>query len=266
MKRIIPLVIAAITAASCLNSSDHPIGNGRLGMMPYGGVHEESIILNEISLWSGSEADYANPDAAASLQEIRSLLLEGRNVQAQDVMYERFVPHKPTDGGTYGSYEVLGQICMKDHHDTDSVSRYTRGLDLKTATAWTEFTLDDVTHTRRYYVSRPADVIVLEVEADRRGSVSFDMCLDRAGRCTLEATEDGLLKMYGSLDSGAEGVHGMRYASYAKVFTRGGKARTEIITDSTGTPYIHVRNADKAWIVTSAATNYLEKEEYQKHV
>ena len=168
MKRIITLVIAAITAASCLNSSDHPtdpetvlrydspalaweetlpLGNGRLGMMPYGGVHEESIILNEISLWSGSEADYANQDAAASLQEIRSLLLEGRNAQAQDVMYERFVPHKPTGGGTYGSYEVLGQILMTYHHDTDSVTGYTRGLDLKTATAWTEFTLDNVKHT-----------------------------------------------------------------------------------------------------------------------
>ena len=283
MKRIIPLVIAAITAASCLNSSDHPtdpetalwydspalaweetlpLGNGRLGMMPYGGVNEESIILNEISLWSGSEADYANPDAAASLQEIRSLLLEGRNAQAQDVMYERFVPHKPTGGGTYGSYEVLGQILMTYHHDTDSMTGYTRGLDLKTATAWTEFTLDNVKHTRRYYVSRPADVTVMEVEADRKGSVSFDMCLDRAGRCTLEATEDGLLKMYGSLDSGAEGVQGMRYAAYAKVFTKGVKAVTEIVTDSTGTPYIHVRDADKAWIITSAATDYLEKEDY----
>ena len=283
MKRIIMLAIAAITAASCLNSSDHPtdpetvlwydspaqaweetlpLGNGRLGMMPYGGVHEESIILNEISLWSGSEADYANPDAAASLQEIRSLLLQGRNAQAQDVMYERFVPHKPTGGGTYGSYEVLGQILMTYHHDTDSASRYTRGLDLKTATAWTEFTLDNVKHTRRYYVSRTADVTVTEVEADKRGSVSFDMCLDRAGRCCLEATEDGFLKMYGSLDSGAEGVPGMRYASYAKVFTKGGRAATEITTDSTGTPYIHVRNADKAWIITSAATDYLEKEDY----
>ena len=43
-----------------------------------------------------------------------------------------------------------------------------------------------------------------------RGSVSFDMCLDRAGRCSLEATEDGLLKMHGSLDSGAEGANNSR--------------------------------------------------------
>ena len=283
MKRLFQLVIIIASAASCQRPSGHtadpesvlwydapahaweetlPIGNGRLGMMPYGGVHEESIILNEISLWSGSEADYANPDAAASLKEIRSLLLQGKNAQAQDVMYERFVPHKPTGGGTYGSYEVLGQICMDYHHEADSATLYTRGLDLRTATAWTEFTIDGTRHTRRYYASRPADVAIMELEADRKGRVSFDMCLDRAGKCSLEATEDGMIKMFGSLDSGAEGVQGMRYAAYAKVFTKGTKAVTDITVDSTGTPYIYVRNADKAWIITSAATDYLEGEEY----
>ncbi len=41
-----------------------PLGNGRLGMMPDGGVDREHIVLNEISLWSGMEADYGNPDAS----------------------------------------------------------------------------------------------------------------------------------------------------------------------------------------------------------
>ena len=209
MKRLLPLIMTIAAIAACNAPQKHaiapestlwydapalaweetlPLGNGRLGMMPYGGVHKESIILNESSLWSGSEADYANPDAAASLPEIRSLLLEGRNAEAQDVMYERFVPHKPTDGGTYGSYEVLGQICMEYTYGAESKDTlYTRGLDLQTATAWTEFTMDGVRHSRRYYTSRPADVAVMEIEADRKGHVSFRMSLDRAGRCSLEA-------------------------------------------------------------------------------
>ena len=41
-----------------------PLGNGRLGMMPDGGILREHIVLNEISLWSGMEADYSNPDAS----------------------------------------------------------------------------------------------------------------------------------------------------------------------------------------------------------
>ena len=237
-----------------------PLGNGRLGMMPYGGVHQESVILNESSLWSGSEADYANPDAAASLPEIRALLLEGRNAEAQDIMYERFVPHKPTGGGTYGSYETLGRICLEYTYGSDSKETlYTRGLDLQTATAWTEFTMDGVRHSRRYYTSRPADVAVVEIESDRKGQVSFRMSLDRAGRCRLESDAE-MIRMHGTLDSGAEGVSGMRYSSYAKVLTKGGvKSMKE---DSSGTPYIHVKDADKAWIIVSAATDYFEKDGY----
>ena len=28
-----------------------PLGNGRIGMMPDGGIDEEQIVLNEISMW-----------------------------------------------------------------------------------------------------------------------------------------------------------------------------------------------------------------------
>ena len=31
-----------------------PLGNGRLGAMPTGGVYSENIVLNDITMWSGS--------------------------------------------------------------------------------------------------------------------------------------------------------------------------------------------------------------------
>ena len=43
-----------------------PIGNGRLGAMLYGGIDEETIALNEITLWSGqpdsTQNDLCGPD------------------------------------------------------------------------------------------------------------------------------------------------------------------------------------------------------------
>ena len=235
-----------------------PVGNGRMGMMPYGHVDRERVILNEISLWSGSEADYANPDAAESLPVIRELLKQGKNAEAQEVMYERFVPRKPTGGGTYGSYEVLGQLVVNFAYDTESdVEGYTRGLDLQTATAWTEFTHGGTKYSRQCYVSRPDDVMVMKIEAEGPAKIDFTASLDRAGRCTIEATEDGLLKMYGTLDSGAEGIEGMKYAAYAKVITDGGKVN--VLEDSLA---IAVEDADKAWIIISAATDYFEGEGY----
>src|SRR5882672_2006553 len=60
-----------------------PLGNGRLGMMPDGGIEKETIVLNDITLWSGGPQDANNYQAAAHLPQIRSLLLEGKNDEAE---------------------------------------------------------------------------------------------------------------------------------------------------------------------------------------
>ena len=87
-----------------------PLGNGRLGMMPDGGIEKERIVLNEISMWSGSVADYRNEEASKCLPVIQQRLFEGKNREAQELMYKSFVPHKPETGGTYGSYEMLANL------------------------------------------------------------------------------------------------------------------------------------------------------------
>src|SRR5699024_825182 len=51
-----------------------PLGNGLIGMMPHGGVQDESIILNEISMWSGSPEDANNYEAHKSVKKIQQLL------------------------------------------------------------------------------------------------------------------------------------------------------------------------------------------------
>ena len=240
-----------------------PLGNGRLGMMAEGGIDKEMVILNEISLWSGCERDYANPDAAASLPQIRQLLLKGRNAEAQDVMYERFVPRKAVDEQSYGSYQVLGGL-MLDYQLQDSSTgdkeamrasedrtdrKYRRWLDLRDATAYTEFTMSGTTYTRRYHVDRKADVMVVEVSADRNGMVGLKANLYRPWNAVTEILEDGLVKMSGEMDSGVEGVQGVRYSAYMRLMADGKDA--VIRADS-------VCRADKAWIIVSAATSFFE--------
>ena len=61
-----------------------PLGNGRIGMMPRGGVDRDRIVLNEISLWAGNKQDSDNPEAYKHLGEIRRLLFEKKNKEAQD--------------------------------------------------------------------------------------------------------------------------------------------------------------------------------------
>ncbi len=245
-----------------------PLGNGRLGMMPDGGIEHEKIVLNEISMWSGSEADYGNPEASESLEEIRELLLKGRNSEAQEVMYERFVPKKPSDGGTYGGYQVLGNLYI-DHLAEYHAESYGRCLDLRNATAYATFMSEGVKHSRKYYVSKPYDIMTIEVEANEKGAVGFDLRMVRDENVRMEVMKDGILKISGTLDSGTE-KDGVRYAAYAKVIAEGRKAvvdgmRSDVADGSdtvAAAPFIRVSGADRAWIMVSAATSYFEGDGY----
>ena len=146
------------TAPATIWEETLPLGNGRLGMMPDGGVDREHIVLNEISLWSGMEADYGNPDASRSLPAIQQLLFEGKNKEAQELMYSSFVPKKPESGGTYGNYQMLADLnidfCFPhrrkttSENDTAPVTDYRRWLDLRDAVAYTSFTKEGIDYQR----------------------------------------------------------------------------------------------------------------------
>src|SRR3982750_332269 len=60
-----------------------PIGNGRLGGMVYGNVDTETVQLNEHTVWSGSPNRNDNPLALDSLAEMRRLIFEGKQKEAE---------------------------------------------------------------------------------------------------------------------------------------------------------------------------------------
>lgn len=96
-----------------------PLGNGRLGAMVFGGVDVERIVLNESSMWSGSRQDADRPDAHQALPEIRRLLLEGRNVEAEALVNRHFTCQGPGSGHgsganvPFGCYQVLGNLHLR---------------------------------------------------------------------------------------------------------------------------------------------------------
>src|SRR5688572_31527502 len=60
-----------------------PVGNGRLGAMVFGGIHQERLQLSEDTLWAGGPYDPANPDALAALPEVRGRVAAGDPAAAQ---------------------------------------------------------------------------------------------------------------------------------------------------------------------------------------
>ncbi len=231
-----------------------PTGNGRMGMMPYGNPSHEKIVLNEISMWSGTTANYDNPEASTSLPEIRRLLIEGKNDSAQQLMYTTFVPNIPTSGKTYGAYQMLADLNIDFKYSIKhpEITDYLRYLDLRDATAYTEYTVGNTVYRQECSVPRGKDVMLYHITASTPEAISFTASLSRPERATTAEVGKDRIMISGSLESGIDWVEGVKYAAVAGVSAFGANATTAS-TDSTLT----VADADEAWIVIGAATSYL---------
>ncbi len=247
-----------------------PLGNGRLGMMPDGGIEKENIVLNDIAMWSGSEADYSNPRAKESLPEIRKLLLEGKNYEAQQLMYETFTcgnkgsNHGVGGDATFGCYQTLGNLEIEyDYGNIGSTAgknivqptdcqHYRRGLDLRTATAFTEFSVGEVNYKREYFISRNNDVGIVRIAADKNNVINLTARLNREKDTSVIefVTEDAAIVMRGQLNDGLGDGKGVRYLS--KLSAKSKDGNVEYVDNQ-----ITVKNATEVMLIFSSATNFM---------
>ncbi len=231
-----------------------PIGNGRLGGMVFGGVTEERIVLNETGTWSGSRQDADRPDAAAALPEIRRLLLDGKNVQAEALVNAHFTCAGKGSGQglganvPFGCYQTLGNLRLTFAQEGVEAAGYRRELDLNEAVVRTSYTQGGTRYLREAFVSAPDEALVLLVSADRRGRVSFDVRLDRPERAETAAVDSDGLEMFGQLNDGREGGRGVRFAARLRVIPTGGTVGLE-------RGVVRVRGANEAVLLLTAATD-----------
>jgi alpha-L-fucosidase 2 len=227
-----------------------PLGNGRLGAMMFGGVDVERIVLNESSVWSGSRQEADRPGAHQVLPEIRRLLLEGKNPEAEALVNANFTCQGPgSAGGQYGCYQVLGNLHLTFAGDSNApVTSYRRELNLDDAVTRLEFRRGGVRFQREMFVSAPDEVMVLRLAADQPGQISFTAKLDRPERfATVADGKNGLL-MTGQLDNGVDGK-GVRYVARVRVINHGGAVTVQ------GTS-LQVSRADEVVLLITAATDY----------
>ncbi|HYC70687.1 MAG TPA: glycoside hydrolase N-terminal domain-containing protein [Opitutaceae bacterium] len=237
-----------------------PLGNGRLGAMVFGGVDEERIILNESGMWSGSPQDADRPDAAKALPEIRRLLLEGKNAEAEKLVAQHFTCAGPGSGRAnganlaYGSYQVLADLLLKFEHGEASAgaapagtAAYARELDLGDAIAAVRYRRHGVSYFREAFVSAPDEVLVVRLTADRGGSLSFTARLARPERAAVTISGPSELTLSGRLPDG-KGGENVGFAARVRIVNRGG--RVEPAGDG-----LAVRGANEVLLVVSGATD-----------
>jgi alpha-L-fucosidase 2 len=103
-----------------------PIGNGRLGAMVYGNVDTEIIQLNEHTLWSGGPNRNDNPLALDSLSEIRKLIFDGQQKEAER-MANRVILSKRSHGQMF---EPAGDLHLT-FNGHEVFTNYYRELDIE---------------------------------------------------------------------------------------------------------------------------------------
>lgn len=232
-----------------------PLGNGRLGMMPDGGVNQETIVLNDISMWSGSPEDALSETALQYLPKIRKLLLQGKNLEAQELMYQHFrCKGKGSAFGQglnapYGCFQMLGKMTLDyTYPNTAKAENYERGLNLSTAQAYTTFTKDKTQFSRTYFASQKDDILLIRIKANNKKAVNFKLQLHREERAKI-FTKDGDLYMKGQLNDGHNGKNGVQFYTRIHIKQKGG-------TQKAVNKALEVQNADEVVICISSGTDF----------
>ncbi len=199
-----------------------PVGNGRLGAMVFGRVAEETIQLNEDTIWCGRPEALNRTAAGRQLPRIRELLFAGRFAEAEALVQNEVIGPKPQVGR---SHQTLGALKLAFTLPAGEPSRYRRSLDLDSAIAATEFDVGEVAFRREVFASTPDQVLVVRLTASRPGQISFGAALEREDT-TVEAQADGSIVMTGQALAGHAG-EGVKFTGVLQVRAEGGRVDAE---------------------------------------
>lgn len=232
-----------------------PLGNGRIGIMTYGGVQEELLNLNEETLWGGGPVDNnTTPEAYKYLPLVREQLSKENWGEASKLL-------RNIQGPNSQSFVPLGNLYLKQPLKGE-VSNYSRELNLSNAINKTVFTVDGVEYTRELFVSAPAQVVVMKLTASKPGMLNFNISADTPFEgASIESVSSDEFVLKGQLPiqinsarnfplvyEDAQGRKGMRYQYRVKAVVKDGTLTT--------VPGIQVAKATEATLYISAATSY----------
>jgi alpha-L-fucosidase 2 len=219
-----------------------PLGNGRLGAMVFGNPVHERIQFNESTVWTGAPHDYAHHGASRYLIELRALLYDGKQAEAEKLAMAEFmsVPLHQM------AYQAFGDLLLDfPALDSDAVSEYRRELNLDTAIAATEFTASGVKYRREVLASWPAQVLVVRLTAGKPGRIAFEASLKSAHPgSSIADIRPGEIAMTGGVANSA-----IRFEARLLVKLDGGR---QTLRDGK----IVVTSANAATLILSGATNF----------
>lgn len=219
-----------------------PVGNGRIGGMIFGGAANETIKLNEDSIWSGGLRYRVNPDAQEGLAEVRALLMEGRIPEAEKIAFEKLQGVTPN----MRHYMPLGELSINMELG-GKAKNYSRSLELATAVSDVHFTVNEVGFTREVFVSAPDEVMVIHITSSQEGTVSLTCGID--GRDDYYDDNRPCGENMLLYTGGTGSKDGVFFAAAVGAKAEGGEIRTL-------GGKISVKNADEVTIILAVRTSF----------
>lgn len=222
-----------------------PLGNGRLAAMVFGNPADETLSLNESTVWSGGPNRNDNPEALSVLAEIRKLIFEGDYKKASALAAAHI--QSPRINGMM--YQPVGDLKLH-FPGHENFSNYYRSLDLKTAVAKTTYSVANVKYTRTVFASIPDQVIVMQLTANRPNRITFDANLksEHLGKIHMKG---GREIHFSGTSSDKDGVTGqVKLETITRIVNEGGK-----VSSSNGK--VKITGANSVLVYISMATNFI---------
>ncbi len=216
-----------------------PIGNGKLGALIYGGADNDSIYLNDITLWTGKPVNpQEGGEAYKWIPKIRKALFQEDYKKADSLQH--FV-----QGHNSEYYQPLGLLSIQDYNQGE-ISNYYRQLSLDSSLVSITYTRGGIRFNKEYFASNPDKMIAIRLSASQAGAINSDISLTSLIPHQVKASANQLT-MSGHVTGEEE--NSIHYCSILQVKNIGGTIQA---TDST----LHLHGVTEAIVYLVNETSY----------
>ncbi|MGQ7946922.1 glycoside hydrolase family 95 protein [Flavobacterium sp. WC2509] len=225
-----------------------PLGNGRLGAMVFGNPQKEELQLNEETVWAGEPGNNVPKNVFLNIEEIRKLLFEGKNKEAQDLANTTFPRVAPKDLNYGMPYQTVGSLWI-EFPGHENYSEYKRDLDIENAVSSVSYKVDGVTYKRTLLTSFSDDIVLVKLTADKKKSISFSLSATSPQVLSNFRTQNKKLFFEGTTASVDNKTGKVKFVGEAVCTLKGGNLT------ATADKLI-IKNADEVIIRIAIATNF----------
>lgn len=221
-----------------------PIGNGKLGALVYGHPDNDTLYLNDITLWTGKPYNREmDKDAHRWLPAIREALFNEDYAKADSLQLH-------IQGPNSQYYQPLATLAINDLGH-GAYSNYYRELDIDSAICRDRYSRNGIDYTREYFASHPDKVIAMHIHASKPQGINVEVTLTSQVPHGVKASGQQLTLTGHAIGDPKESIH---YCSVLKAMTTDGTVNA---TDTT----LILRNASDVtlYLVNETSFNGFDK-------